>query len=283
MLDSSFSSASRLGRLASSSSAGLRSSLRSHLGTLLVGLLAVCLIGQPLQADTLTWDINSGDGATITGGTGTWTNGAGNWNNGTTNVNWSNATPYSAIFGGTAATVTLGGAVTVENMIFNSGYSIAGGGNTLALSSSTLTANTNATIGSTLGGSTGLIKDGTGKLALTAANTFTGDVTVSAGTLEIGGTGTILQPSNASIVSVASGATILVSTTAYNSLGYAGSEQWVIAGTINSTRRIRADGAIRWHRAQRGHPHQQFQRRDFRFLSCEREQRHHHRQRPRAT
>jgi len=48
-------------------------------------------------------------------------------------------------------------------MIFNSGYSIAGGGNTLTLSSSTLTANTNATISSTLGGSTGLIKDGTGK------------------------------------------------------------------------------------------------------------------------
>jgi len=52
------------------------------------------------------WGINSGDGATITGGTGTWTNGAGNWNNGTTNVNWSNATPYSAIFGGTAGTAT---------------------------------------------------------------------------------------------------------------------------------------------------------------------------------
>ncbi|MDI1314469.1 MAG: hypothetical protein PSV43_20060, partial [Prosthecobacter sp.] len=134
--------------------------------SLMVAVAGLCEVGSGLQAATLTWDKVTGDGGAITGGTGTWTDGLGNWNTGSGDTIWSSATPDSAIFGGTAGTVTLGGAVTVGNMVFNSGYILAGGGNPLTLSNSTITANTTATISAALGGSTGLIKDGAATLTL---------------------------------------------------------------------------------------------------------------------
>ena len=91
-------------------------------------LPALWQIGQPLQAANLIWDISPGNGATITGGTGTWTNGLGDWNTGASDTTWNNATPDAATFGGTAGTVTLGGAVTVGNITLNTAnYIIAGG------------------------------------------------------------------------------------------------------------------------------------------------------------
>ena len=143
------------------------------------------------HAATLTWDTVTGDGSTITGGTGTWTDGLGNWNTGSGDTIWNSATPDSAIFGGTAGTVTLGGAVTVGNMVFNSGYILAGGGNTLTLSNSTITVSTSATISAAIGGSTGLSKDGTGTLLLAGTNTYTGTTTISAGILQTGPSGTL--------------------------------------------------------------------------------------------
>jgi fibronectin-binding autotransporter adhesin len=142
-------------------------------------------VGSVSQAATLTWDIISGNGSGITGGSGTWTDGLGNWNTGSGDTIWNSATPDSAIFGGTAGTVTLGGAVTVGNMVFNSVYTLAGGGNTLTLLDSTITANTTATISAALGGSTGLSKDGSGFLTLSGTNTYTGTTTISSGVLNV--------------------------------------------------------------------------------------------------
>ncbi|MCF7785606.1 MAG: autotransporter-associated beta strand repeat-containing protein [Prosthecobacter sp.] len=150
-------------------------------------------MGPILQAATLTWDTGAGDGGTITGGSGTWTDGLGNWNTGSGDTTWNSATPDAAIFGGTAGTVTLGGAVTVGNMVFNSVYTVAGGGNTLTLSNSTITANTAVTISAVLGGSTGLIKDGAGALTLSGTNTYTGGTTISSGTVQVGDGGTTGQ------------------------------------------------------------------------------------------
>ena len=141
-------------------------------------------------ASTLFWDTVS-DGAALTGGTGTWTNALGNWNTGSGDTTWSNATPDDASFGETAGTVTLGGAVTVADMTFNTpGYTIAGGGNILTLSDSTITANADATISSVVAGTTGLIKTGAGTLTLSEANTYTGTTTINAGTLQLGDGGT---------------------------------------------------------------------------------------------
>ena len=94
---------------------------------------------------------------------------------------------------------------------------------------------------SVIAGTGGLTQAGSGKVVLSGSNTFTGNVNVTAGTLEVSGTGTILQSTNASTVSVASGATVLLSGSANNALGWGGSgvagtyEKWVVAGTINST------------------------------------------------
>lgn len=143
-------------------------------------------VGSVSQAATLTWDTVTGDGGTITGGTGTWTDGLGNWNTGSGDTVWNSATPDSAIFGGTAGTVTLGGAVTVGNIVLNSGYTLADGGNALTLSNSTITATTSAAISAVLGGSTGLIKDGIGTLSLWGASTYTGGTTISGGALKVG-------------------------------------------------------------------------------------------------
>ncbi|MBB5030452.1 autotransporter-associated beta strand repeat-containing protein [Prosthecobacter vanneervenii] len=207
-------------------------------------LTAVLFSRGNLQAAVLTWDTVSGDSGVITGGSGAWIDASGNWNNGSTDVLWNNVTPDSAIFGGLAGTITLGGGITVGNMTFNAGtgnYTIDGAGNVLTLSSSLITVNTDATIAAILGGSTGLTLAGTNKLVLSAASTFTGDLNINSGTLEISGTGTVLQNNNASTVTVASGATALLSGSANNVLGWGGSgisgsyEQWVVAGTINNT------------------------------------------------
>src|SRR5262245_20283352 len=94
-------------------------------------LLAIgfALAGAPtVLAATFTWDIVSGDGATITSGSGTWDNVNTNWNNGTTNVAWPGTT-HLALLGGpdSSYTITMGAPVTATNLqVANSGYTIAG-------------------------------------------------------------------------------------------------------------------------------------------------------------
>ncbi len=82
----------------------------------------------------------------------------------------------------------------------------------------------------------GLTKIGAGTLTLTGGNTYSGNTTVSAGTLDIAGTGFLYNalPSTAT-VSVSSGATITISTSSFNALGYGAGESWIVAGTINVT------------------------------------------------
>jgi uncharacterized delta-60 repeat protein len=121
-----------------------------------------------------------------------------------------------------AGTLTLSNAGTITGS--GLGLTVGGAGNT--------------TISSIIGTGTGtLTKDGAGTLTLSGTNTFSGNVTVSAGTLEIAGTGSILRFANASTVTIASGATALLSTTTSNALGHGhgSAEQWVVAGTVNST------------------------------------------------
>jgi len=119
-------------------------------------------------------------------GTGTWNTTTTNWGTSTGGpydaATWSNTTPDSAIFEGTAGTVTLGGAITAGGLTFAvDGYTVTG--NTLTLSGTpTIAANANATIASTLAGSAALTKSGTGTLTLSGANNSTGGLTVNGGT-----------------------------------------------------------------------------------------------------
>ena len=140
----------------------------------------------------LTWDIvpgvvGVGDGA-ITGGGGTWDLTNGNWtaDAGVNNLGWSNGD--SAIFQGTGGAVTLGAAISVDDVTFaTAGYSITAGTLTLA-GTPTITTAADATISSVIDGTSGFTKLGAGQLTLTGANTFTGTTILDNGNLVLGST-----------------------------------------------------------------------------------------------
>ena len=129
----------------------------------------------------------------------TWNNGSGNFQWDTTSQNWggtttwNNAVSDAAIFGATGiGTVNLTTAITASSITFDSaGYTIAG--NTLTLEGVTpsITNNADTSISSALAGTAGLVVDGTGTLALTGANTYTGSTVVSDGILQIGDGATV--------------------------------------------------------------------------------------------
>ncbi|MGK6353839.1 autotransporter-associated beta strand repeat-containing protein [Sphingomonas sp. DT-207] len=139
------------------------------------------------------WDANSSTPGN--GGTGTWDTSGLNWSPNTDGTSgpydrpWENSPVDNAIFGGTAGTVTLGVPITAHNLTFNiAGYTLTG--NTLTLSGTTtptISVNTavtgTATISSVLAGTNGLTKTGGGVLFLNGANTFSGGITLSGGTL----------------------------------------------------------------------------------------------------
>ncbi len=140
-----------------------------------------------------------GDDA-IRGGNGTWASAGGNaWattDADTTGVAWDSS--KTAVFGGTSSTcaVTVSGTVSVaNNAVFNTdGYTLSGGVLILAGSSqaaNTITVGAGTTVIATLlAGSQGMTKAGGGALVLTASNVYTGDTTITSGTLQLGSGGT---------------------------------------------------------------------------------------------
>lgn len=141
---------------------------------------------------TNTWDTVSNFWGTVSGGP--------------YDTNWANND--DAVFEGTPGTVNLSSTQTADSVTFaTNGYTIAGG--TLMLASTAgVTNDANATIGSIVAGTSGLMKAGNGTLTLTASNVYSGGTTVNGGVLNIGGggaTGSI--PANS--LSVASGATLV--------------------------------------------------------------------------
>jgi autotransporter-associated beta strand protein len=90
--------------------------------------LAAGVIASP--ADVLTWDPGAAGGS---GGTGTWNlNGNANWFGAAGDVKWLDNTALgtnSAIFSGTAGTVTLGSSLSASNLQFTTaGYTLSGSG-----------------------------------------------------------------------------------------------------------------------------------------------------------
>ena len=138
----------------------------------------------PFVSLDLYWDGATGWSGTApgTGGAGTWADGSGSWDS-----------AKLATFGGTAGIVTAGTVTAGRGMTFSAtGYTISGGTITLNGSPSSLNAVTTGTdafvtttIDSVLAGSGGLTKAGPGTLVLGGINTFTGNVPVNAGTLQV--------------------------------------------------------------------------------------------------
>jgi autotransporter-associated beta strand protein len=174
------------------------------------------------------WDAN---GATVgDGGSGTWDSSTNNRfknsESGTTFFRWidsSSGNNHTAVFAGTAGTVTISGTVTPSNLRFStSGYTLTGGTIALFGSSSTITTDTgvSASIGSTITGAA-VVKDGAGTLTLSGTNTYSGNTTISNGTLALGASGSINSTPSITVgagatynVSAVSGGYILGSSTA---------------------------------------------------------------------
>ena len=168
-----------------------------HAAVILAGASVVTFgSGQPVHAALLAWDSSGASPAAPVDGPGTWDTSSLLWTNGSADVAWPNDTVSIAVFGdgsGAAGTVALGTAITANGLTFNApgsgNYTIAGGGsNTLALGGTTPTITVAGgqlpTISAAIVGTAGLTVaqtgTGTGELALSGTNPYTGGTSIGA-------------------------------------------------------------------------------------------------------
>ncbi len=135
------------------------------------------------------------------GTTYVWSGGNGNWANGQQggfDSSFSDSGIAIAQFGTAGGTVTVnGGGVETGQMQFDvTGFQITGGTVTNALGTITVTNDIVATISSDLAGTSGLSKLGNGTLVLSGSKTYSGAVTIGAGTLEIAEDGALGDAAN---------------------------------------------------------------------------------------
>jgi autotransporter-associated beta strand protein len=137
---------------------------------------------QTVVAANLTWTTTPG--GTITEGGGTWTTGSAGWWTGAANANW--AASDNATFGGgsagTAGTVTLGGNISANKIIFNTPFA---GNYTLDLAGNTLTTPNVAGAINIATNTTTTISDSAGTGAWTIGNTGTTQTINSAGSVAV--------------------------------------------------------------------------------------------------
>lgn len=149
---------------------------------------------------TLTWYGNSA----TAGGTGTWTMSS-TWSDGAGVRAWSPGA--TAVFSGSAGTVTLGSTTTVNGglQFRSSGYTIAGANLMLGGTSGMVqvASGATATVTAAITGSAGLQKTGPGTLVLNAANSLTGTVAIASGTLALAQSAAIGVPSLIEVSSTA--------------------------------------------------------------------------------
>ena len=160
--------------------------------SLALATLAAMGLGQA-DAANYTWDPTFDTGTT--GGAGTWDTTIANWWDGAADVAWPNLTTDTAIFGGVAGglvTINTGAGVNAGNLTFSTtGYTLAGNvpADVLTLGTGVVTVTNvadSATISAIIAGTTGLNKVGAGTLIVSGANTFTGGVSITGGTLSVG-------------------------------------------------------------------------------------------------
>jgi len=212
------------------------------------------------SGSSVNWDAN---GTTAgTGGTGTWdtttTDRFRNGASGTTSFRWVNSSTgndHTAVFGGTAGTVSVAtGGVTASGIQFDTtGYTIQSGTLTLAGATPLISVSTGtATITSVLAGSGGFEKVGAGTLVLGSANTVSGPVSITAGSVAVKnttgsatGTGDVTVTGSTILgtgrVSPASGGSVIFGNAAIVSVGDAGDTSGKtliftpVSGTMSTT------------------------------------------------
>lgn len=146
---------------------------------------------------------------TWNGGTGVWDTITANWTGPATF--WRNGGNDTATFGGAAGTVTVGTGISANDLTFNTnGYVVSGSGLELSGIAPSITAAAGVTVSMApvLTGSRGLVKNGAGRLTLGGANTFTGPITVNAGTLVIAPGGRLYMNGGSTVTTIKSGGTL---------------------------------------------------------------------------
>jgi len=159
-------------------------------------------------AKTLTLG-NAGAGGFVTGAISNGSGSIGVTKSGTGNWILSGTNTYSGSTTISVGTLEVGGSGSLGSGTYTATISNAG---TLKFNSST-----NQTIGGVISGTGALIKDGAGTLSLTVNNTYSGNTTVSAGTLSLGNGTSNSSLNDYATLSVASGATL--------DLNYAGADK----------------------------------------------------------
>ncbi|MFT3830924.1 MAG: autotransporter-associated beta strand repeat-containing protein [Opitutaceae bacterium] len=170
---------------------------RSRRQLLFLALLTLHLAAaSTIGAADYYWDAN-GDGSG-TGGAGAWTTNGRLWRlNGSTTAlaRWRSVAQTSdrAVFAGTSGIVQVGSGIYAHDLLFaTSGYTLSGNSITLSGVAPTITvggtSTSIATISAVLAGTNvNLVKNGSGVLALGAVNTFTGSLSINAGTVRLAG------------------------------------------------------------------------------------------------
>jgi len=171
----------------------LKSPSRSGLFSLVATVAAFVSAVPSAFAASLTWDTTNASDAIVTDGAGTWSNQGITWNNGSASVAWSNATPDSATFSGTAGgtvAITLGTNVTQNGTIFNgsSNYTFSGGFVITGLGGVTMNGTGTVTLGAGMVSYGGPTTVNAGTLVLTSGS---GANSYSAGNLFINGASTL--------------------------------------------------------------------------------------------
>ncbi len=168
--------------------------------------LAAVLAGHVASAQNGTW---------VLPGSGNWTDPA-NWTGGTLADGAGFTANFNTLNPTADTTVTLNGDRTIGNLVFGdtvpfsaAGWTVTGNILTLDGGSPIITVNPlgvgkTATISSILAGTSGLTKSGAGVLVLSGANTLTGGINISQGTLRLGAATGIADNS---VVTVSPGAT----------------------------------------------------------------------------
>jgi fibronectin-binding autotransporter adhesin len=214
----------------------------------LVALAALLALYAPVQAANVYWDPNtSGVGL---GGDGTWNTTSSFWNTTGNDVagpwsTWNNAALDTAIFSGTAGTLSLGAPITANRLTFNvHNYTITGGTLTLAGATPTIDGAGNATINSVIAGTAGLTKAGTGTLTLGGANTFSGGVSVTAGGLTLGSDAALGAAGNGLLMNAGTSLTLNGALNAGRVVTLGGAGQVTVTGVGASGARYTGAGGL---------------------------------------